>query len=378
MAPARDSALMARALRLARRGLYGCDPNPRVGCVLAQGDAIVGEGFHAAAGGPHAEVRALEAAGSAARGATAYVTLEPCCHRGRTPPCTQALIDAGVSRVVYAMPDPNPAVSGEGAAALASAGLAVERLEGAAAPARALNVGFVKRMTTGRPWVRAKLAMSLDGRTALASGESRWITGEPARTDAHRWRARSSCILTGRGTVAVDDPRLTARPDDVGADVHWRTPWLAIADSRLTTPPGARVFDAHDRVVVFTLDAHAGCAGALTARGAEIVAVGAGRGGVDPAAVLAELGRREANEVHVEAGATLCGSLLASGYIDELLVYLAPHVLGDGARGLFALGPLARMAERTRLHIREVRHVGADLRIRALPLIDRERGDATA
>ena len=372
MASASDSAWMARALRLAREGLYTSDPNPRVGCVVVRDDAVVGEAFHARAGEGHAEVRALERAGDAARGACIYVTLEPCCHHGRTPPCTEALIEAGVARVVYALRDPNPRVGGAGARRLSEAGIAVERLDSAGPEARALNIGFVKRMATGRPWIRVKLAMSLDGRTALASGESRWITGEAARTDVHRWRARASCILTGRGTVAADDPSLTVRLPPAEMPEPPRTPWIAIADSGLATAPGSRLFDLHERVVLFTLDATAGDTAALAGRGAEIVALPGDAHGIDPGSLFAELGRREVNEVHVEAGPTLCGRLLETGYIDELIVYMAPQVLGDGARGLFSMAPLASMAERTRLHMREVRHVGADLRIQALPLIDRE------
>ncbi len=362
---------MARALRLAARGLYTTDPNPRVGCVLAHGETVVGEGFHAMAGGPHAEVEAIAAAGTRARGATAYVTLEPCCHHGRTPPCTEALVAAGVRRVVYALKDPNSQVAGQGAAALEHAGVAAERFDSAGAEARALNIGYIKRMATGRPWIRVKLASSLDGGTALASGESRWITGDAARADVHRWRARSSCILTGRGTVAGDDPALNVR---LAADeATTRQPWLAVVDSGLQLPPPARVFDVHDRVVVFTTAAGSPGAEALRERGAEVVELAADAGGwVAPAALFAELGRREVNEVHVEAGPTLCGNLLETGYVDEIVLYQAPHLLGESARGQFRMGPLAAMQERVALHIREVRHVGHDLRIQALPLINRE------
>lgn len=371
MASGTDAEWMARALRLARRGLYTSDPNPRVGCVIVRDGVALGEGYHARAGEPHAEVMALRAAGDAA-GATVYVTLEPCCHHGRTPPCTQALVTAGVARVVYALRDPNPRVAGEGAKTLAEAGVAVERLDSAGPDARSLNIGFVKRMATGRPWIRVKLATSLDGRTALASGESRWITGEAARTDVHRWRARASCILTGRGTVAADDPSLTVRLPAAEQPESPRAPWIAVVDSGLALSPTARLFDLHARVAVFTRDADAPAAAALRDRGAEVVALPGDDHGIDPASLFAELGRREVNEVHVEAGATLCGRLLETGYIDELIVYMAPQVLGDGARGLFSMTPLASMSERLRLHIREVRHVGGDLRIQALPLIDRE------
>lgn len=372
MARDSDAAWMAQALRLARRGLYTTDPNPRVGCVIVRDRRIVGEGFHARVGEPHAEVAALGMAGEAAAGATVYVTLEPCCHHGRTPPCTDALIDAGVARVVYALRDPNPRVSGAGARRLAEAGITVERLDTAGPDARALNIGFIKRMATGRPWIRVKLAMSLDGRTALASGESRWITGRDARTDAHRWRARASCILTGRGTVAADDPSLTVRLPEAEAPATTRSPWVGIVDSGLAIAPTARLFDLHDRVVIFTRTTEGDAAAALRARGAEVVALPRDDHGIDPAALFAELGRREVNEVHVEAGPTLCGRLLETGYVDELVIYMAPQVLGDSAHGLFAMAPLASMTERTRLHLHEVRHVGSDLRIRAYPLIDRE------
>ena len=370
--PGADAAWMARALRLARLGLYTSDPNPRVGCVVVAGDEVVAEAWHERAGEAHAEARALARAGDRARGATVYVTLEPCCHYGRTPPCTEALIEAGVARVVYALRDPNPRVSGAGAEALAAGGIEVERLNGAAPESRALNIGFVKRMATGRPWIRIKQAMSLDGRTALASGESRWITGAAARTDGHRWRARASCILTGRGTVAADDPALTVRLPEQEQPDRPRSPWIALVDSGLRTPPQARLFDLHQQVVVFTRDAGASGASALTARGAELVELPGDERGIDPAALFGELGRREVNEVHVEAGATLCGRLLDSGYVDELIVYMAPQVLGDSARGLFAMEPLGSMAERTRLHWRDIRQVGSDLRIQALPLIERE------
>lgn len=364
---------MARALRLAARGLYTSDPNPRVGCVLAHGEEVVGEGFHVRAGEAHAEVEALAVAGARARGATAYVTLEPCSHHGRTPPCTGALIEAGVGRVVYATRDPNPQVSGQGAAALADAGIAVEVLESTGAEARALNIGYVKRMTTGRPWIRVKLASSLDGGTALASGESQWITSEAARTDVHRWRARSSCVLTGSGTIAADDPALNVRlaAEEMGEPA--RMPWIGVLDSRLRMAPDARVLSHNERVVVFTTATDEAAAAPLREAGAEVAVLPADADGrVEPAALFVELGRREVNEVHVEAGATLCGSLMEAGYVDEIVLYLAPHLLGDTARGQFHMGPLASMEQRVALHIRDLRHVGPDLCIRALPLIQRQ------
>lgn len=374
MDAATDAAMMARALRLARKGLYRTDPNPRVGCVIAHGDRVVGEGWHRAAGEAHAEIEALRAAGEQARGACVYVTLEPCCHQGRTPPCTGALVEAGVARVVCALRDPDPRVSGRGLAELEAAGITVVRLESAAGPARALNPGFVKRMRSGRPWVRVKLAMSLDGRTALASGESMWITGAAARADVHRWRARSSCILTGRATVAVDDPALTVRLPETEQDgLGARRPWIAIVDSALQTPAAARLFDLHDRVRVFCRESPPTRAAALRARGAEIVELPAGSGGVDLSALLDALGAHEVNEVQLEAGPTLAGRLLDQGLADELLIYQAPHLLGDDARGLFTLPPLASMQQRRRVQIKETRRVGEDLRIRAYPVREQER-----
>jgi diaminohydroxyphosphoribosylaminopyrimidine deaminase/5-amino-6-(5-phosphoribosylamino)uracil reductase len=354
---------MARALELARRGDYTTHPNPRVGCVLVRDGEVVGEGWHVRAGGPHAEVNALRMAGERARGATAYVTLEPCCHHGRTPPCTDALIDAGVRRVVAAMPDPNPQVGGAGIRALQAAGIEVDTGV-LAVEAQRINPGFVMRMRHGRPWVRCKLAMSLDGRTAMASGESRWITGEAARRDVHRWRARSSAILTGVGTVLADDPSLTVRLEgDEFADL--RQPLRVILDSRLRTPPEARLLDLPGETLILTGVADQRREAALAARGASIVTLPLREGRLDLAAVLTYLGRMEINEVHLESGATLAGALLAGGWVDELLVYLAPHLMGDAARGLFRLPGLERMEQRIGLSIRDIRAVGRDWRITA-------------
>ena len=374
MADALDAAHMARALRLAARGLYTCDPNPRVGCVIARGETIMGQGYHAVAGEAHAEIVALGEAGTQARGATAYVTLEPCCHHGRTAPCTEALISAGVRRVVYALRDPDPRVSGRGVAALTDAGISVERMERAGAESRALNIGFIKRMATGRPWIRVKLASSLDGRTALANGESRWITGDAARTDVHRLRARSSCLLTGRGTVLADDPGLDVRLDAaaLGIDRPPRQPAVAILDRQLRTPASAKLFDRHGRVTVFAERDDGEAASALRRAGADIVALAADEHGLELGAVFRSLAARSVNEVHVEAGPTLCGRLMATGHVDEVVLYMAPQLLGDTARGQFSFGPLASMEERVGLHIREIRRVGADIRIDALPIIDRE------
>ncbi len=363
-----DHGWMARALRLARRGLYTTDPNPRVGCVLVDGGRVVGEGWHARAGEPHAEVHALRAAGERARGATAYVTLEPCSHHGRTPPCADALAEAGVARVVAAMTDPNPLVAGEGLERLRAVGIEVESgvLQ---AQAEALNPGFVSRMRRGRPWLRCKLAMSLDGRTAMASGESRWITGAAARADVQRLRARSSAILTGIGTVLADDPSLNVR---LSADALYgvepvRQPLRVVLDTRLQMPASARLLGLEGETLVLTANQDVAARAALEAAGAEVVQVAARDGRLDLRAVLALLAQREINEVLVESGPTLAGALLGAGLIDELVVYMAPHVMGDAARGLFRLPGLDRMADRIALEWADVRRVGTDLRLTLVP-----------
>jgi len=364
MNTADDHRLMARALRLAAHGLYTTDPNPRVGCVLVKDGRIAGEGWHQFAGGPHAEINALAQAGCKAAGSTAYVTLEPCCHQGRTPPCTQALIKAGVQRVVYAMQDPNPQVAGAGAALLQSAGIEVQSGVLAEEAGR-LNPGFALRMRSGRPWVRCKLAMSLDGRTAMASGESQWITGAAARADVHRLRARSSAILTGIGTVLADDPSLTVRlADENETDI--RQPLRVVLDSRLRLPLTARLLGLPGETLVFT-GAGADAAQAHFGRDSvTVVTVPMQSGRLDLATVLQELGSREMNEVHVEAGATLSGALLQAGLVDELVIYMAPHLMGDAARGLFALPGLELMADRLQLAITDIRAVGPDWRITAI------------
>lgn len=352
-----DARHMARALRLAERGLATTDPNPRVGCVIAAGERVLGEGFHARAGGPHAEIEALREAGGAARGATAYVTLEPCSHHGRTPPCADALLAAGLRRVVFAAGDPNPRVSGGGAARLAAAGVLVEGglME---AEARALNPGFLSRMERGRPFVRLKLAASLDGRTALASGASRWITGEAARADVQRLRARSGAVLTGIGTALADDPRLDVRLS--GAD---RQPLRIVLDRRLALPATARLLEPPGEVLVFTSAAALGAGAALAARGARIEALPLAGGGLDLAAMLARLAVLEVNELLVEAGPTLAGALLEAGLVDEVVLYLAPVLLGPDARPLALLPPTESMERRLGLELTESRRVGADLRL---------------
>ncbi len=353
---AADHAHMARALQLARLGLYTTSPNPRVGCVIVRDGLVVGEGWHVRAGEPHAEVHALRAAGEAARGATAYVTLEPCSHFGRTPPCADGLITVGVARVVAAMTDPNPQVAGSGLAKLQAAGIEVHAglME---AEARELNIGFVSRMTRGRPWVRLKTAASLDGKTALNNGVSQWITGLAARQDGHRGRARACAILTGIGTVRDDDPQLTVR----GIKVE-RQPLRVVVDSRLETPLTAKVL-AGGNCLIFAATENAERITGLKAAGAEIVVLPNAHGKVELPALLAELGRRGINELHVEAGFKLNGSLLREGCVDELLIYQAPILLGDKAQGMFDLPELIDLAGKRQLKIIERRLLGDDLRL---------------
>jgi diaminohydroxyphosphoribosylaminopyrimidine deaminase/5-amino-6-(5-phosphoribosylamino)uracil reductase len=342
--------MMARALVLAEKGLYTTTPNPRVGCVMTQGEEIIAEGWHEKAGAPHAEAVALEKAGSRAAGATVYVSLEPCNHFGRTPPCAGALINAKVARVVAALRDPNPHASG-GGAALAAAGIRFEHglMQDAA---RELNIGFVSRMTRGRPWVRLKAAATLDGRTALANGKSQWITGPEARRDGHRWRARACAILTGIGTVKADDPRLTVREIETP-----RQPLRVIVDSRLETPQSARVLEG-EKVLVFSAKP-----GAL--KNAEVVALPNAGGKVDLSRMLQELARRGVNELHVEAGFKLNGSLVREGCVDEVLLYLNPSFLGDSAQGILDLPAPESLAGRTNLRIVSLERLGEDLRILA-------------
>ena len=357
-----DASYMARALRLAERGLMTAAPNPRVGCVLVSAGEVVGEGWHERAGQPHAEIHALQQAGAQASGATAYVTLEPCCHQGRTPPCTQALIAAGITRVVAAMEDPNPHVAGKGLSALRAAG--IEAAAGLLADAaEQLNAGFVMRMRQGRPRVRCKLAMSVDGRTAMASGESRWITGDAARADVHRLRGRSDAIMTGIGTVLADDPSLTLRIDGQHEDA--RQPLRVILDSKLRIPPGAKLLDLPGETLIITGVADAENEARLTRTGVRIAMLPLQHGQLDLAAVLQHLGTLQINEVHLEAGATLCGAMLQAGLVDELVIYMAPHLMGDAARGLFALPGLEQMVQRVKLTITDIRAVGDDWRITA-------------
>lgn len=349
---------MAQALRLAELGLYTTTPNPRVGCVIVRQGQVVGEGYHERAGGPHAEIHALRMAAEQARGATAYVSLEPCSHHGRTPPCADALIQAGVTRVVAAMQDPNPKVSGQGVARLRAAGIdaASGLLE---AEARELNMGFIQRMTRGRPWLRVKTAASLDGGTALGNGQSQWITGEPARHDAHRWRARSCAVMVGIGTLLADNPRLTVRHVETP-----RQPLRVVVDRHLEIPLDAHVL-AGGHALVVTAEDHPDKAARLREMGATVVCLPDAEGKVDLFALMQELAARELNEVLVESGSRLNGALLRAGIVDELLMYLAPHLLGDRARGMFGLGELTGLEQRVDLTIRDIRRIGPDLRILA-------------
>ena len=359
-----DHAMMARALRLAELGTYTTKPNPMVGCVIVRDGEAVGEGWHERAGGPHAEVYALEGARERAKGATAYVTLEPCSHTGKTGPCADALIAAGVSRVVGAMRDPNPEVDGGGFERLRAAGIQVESglME---APARLLNRGFLSRIERGRPWLRVKLATSLDGRSALASGESKWISGEPARADVHRWRARAGALLTGAGTVLVDDPHLTVRleKDEAGKDVPFVAPLRVVLDPGLATVARGHIREG----AAPTLYLHAPDARMPRGIDAQHAHVPVKGGRFDLDAVLALLATRGINEVQVEAGATLAGAFLGAGLVDELLLYVAPVLLGETARPMFDGLHIDAMTERLKMHIVETRRIGEDVRVLLRP-----------
>ncbi|SDX41521.1 diaminohydroxyphosphoribosylaminopyrimidine deaminase [Pseudomonas syringae] len=365
-----DVHYMARALELARKGLYSTHPNPRVGCVIVRDGQIVGEGWHARAGEPHAEVHAVRQAGDLARGATAYVTLEPCSHQGRTPPCADALVNAGLVRVVAAMQDPNPEVSGRGLLRLMNAGIGVQCgvLE---SEARALNKGFLKRMETGRPYVRVKLAMSLDGRTAMASGESQWITGPEARSAVQRLRAQSSVVLTGADTVLADNARLTVRPDELGLNAEMSAlaatcpPLRVLIDGRLRVPLDAPFFQAGSALVVTC--AAASARGRYQEEGHEMLALADSAGHVDLRKLMGELANRGVNEVLVEAGPRLAGAFARLGLVDEFQIFIAGKFLGSSARPLLDL-PLAQMSEALELQIVEMRAVGNDWRVIALPV----------
>lgn len=356
-----DHEYMAQALRLAEKGLYTTTPNPRVGCVIVRDAKVVGCGWHERAGEPHAEIHALTQAGELARGATVYVTLEPCSHHGRTPPCAEALIQAGVGRVVVAMVDPNPQVAGEGLTQLQQAGIRTDigLLE---KEARQLNIGFVSRMTCGRPWLRLKIAASLDGKTALNNGVSQWITGAAARRDVHRLRARSCAVLTGIGTVLADDPMLNVREVETT-----RQPLRVVVDSALRMPLTAKMLLAEETLVVTASRDHTRAEN-LRKAGAEVLVLPPLDGRVDLARMLDELGQRGINEITVEAGRGLNGALARQGLVDEFVFYFAPLLLGDRARGMFDLPELVEMGERRELRIADVGMVGRDVRIRALPV----------
>lgn len=356
---------MARALALAEHSLFISSPNPHVGCVIVDGHGrTLGEGFTQAAGSAHAEVMALrdaQARGEDVRGATAYVTLEPCSHTGRTGPCCDALVAAGIQRVVASLRDPNPRVGGSGFDRLRAAGVAVQLGPGAA-ESRELNIGFFSRMVRGVPWVRMKIAASLDGTTALVNGHSQWITSPPARADGHAWRARACAILTGIGTVLEDDPRLDVREMNTP-----RQPRIVVIDSRLELPAAARLLQVPGReVLVYAAIADPARQAVLEAAGATVVVLPNPQGKVDLAAMLRDLAGREVNEVHVEAGFKLNGSLVREGLVDEFLVYLAPRLLGPGL-GMAAIGPLAALAEGVPLEFRSAERVGPDLRLVARP-----------
>jgi diaminohydroxyphosphoribosylaminopyrimidine deaminase/5-amino-6-(5-phosphoribosylamino)uracil reductase len=363
-----DARFMSRALALAERGLNTTDPNPRVGCVLVRAGEIVGEGWHQRAGEAHAEITAIRAAGARADGATAYVSLEPCHHHGRTGPCSEALLLAGVRRVVAAMTDPDPRTAGQGLEALRRAGIEVVcgLLED---QALALNPGFVMRHTRGRPYIRIKMAASLDARTAMAGGESQWITGAAARRDVQRLRARSSAILTGIGTLLADDPSLGVRAAELGEEVAFQQPLRVVLDRRLRTPGDARLLREPGATLIATLIAtrssHAHTRQALMDAGAEILDLSDDDSALT--ALMAALAARGINEVLVEAGATLCGALLEAGLVDEIVLYVAPILLGDAARGLFHLPNIRTLAQGLKLEVVDVQAVGEDWRITALP-----------
>jgi diaminohydroxyphosphoribosylaminopyrimidine deaminase/5-amino-6-(5-phosphoribosylamino)uracil reductase len=361
MSSVRDAFYMAQAISLAKKGRYTTDPNPRVGCVLVRDGEVIGQGWHVKAGQGHAEVEALKNVPDA-KGATAYVTLEPCSHQGRTPPCCDALIKAGVSRVVAAMQDPNPQVSGSGLEKLKAAGIEVicgVLQEGALA----LNRGFIKRMTDSRPFVRSKLAMSLDGRTAMASGESKWITSNEARADVHRLRAESSAILTGINTVLADDPALNARVD---GDVL--QPVRVVLDTHLNMPVTAQMAKLPGRSLILTCAQDEQKQGALQQAGFEVYQLPCENGRLDLQAVMDFLGQQQINELLVEAGSVLNGALLDEDWVDEYVIYMAPCILGDQGRGLFNLPGLQQMADKKQLKLRDVRQVGQDLKLTYTPL----------
>ena len=360
MFSAADSAHMARALQLAARGRYGAHPNPMVGCVIVRDGKVVGEGWHEEAGGPHAEIHALDAAGEQARGATVYVSLEPCAHHGKTPPCADALVEAGVGRVVAAMEDPFADVAGRGLQHLKEAGIAVE-VGLMRDTAESLNAGFISRVRRGRPRVRLKVAASLDGATAMASGESQWITGPAARRDVQKLRAESGAIMTGIGTVIADDPSMNVRDASIGK--RERQPLRVVIDSRLRMPPESKMLELPGDTLVCCTPGQDPTA--LERAGAEVQAFGAHGDGVNVFEVLAALGERDINDVLVEAGPRLSGYLVEKGLVDELVIYVAPHIMGSETRGMFATPNWLMLGDRKTLDITDLRRIGDDLRITA-------------
>ncbi len=366
-----DHLFMARAIQLAQRGIYTTHPNPRVGCVIVRQDEIVGEGWHMRAGEPHAEVHALNAAAERSAAATVYVTLEPCSHFGRTPPCAEALVKAGVKRVVVAMSDPNPQVAGKGIAALRAAG--IEVTEGVLqAEAAVLNPGFISRFTRGRPFVRCKLAMSLDGRTAMASGESKWITSAAARRDVQRLRARSDAIMTGIGTMLADDPQLDVRPEGID-ELHvvlageMKPPLRVIVDSTLRTPLASRTLGLPGRKLIATAVEYSEILNVLQQKRVNVCRFAGDDQRVNLPLLLDYLAALEINELMVEAGPQLSGAMLQAGLIDELVLYIAPHLMGDQAQGLMSLPGLEKMSQRITLETKEIRAVGDEWRITLRP-----------
>lgn len=365
---ASDLQWMARALQLAERGRYSTRPNPRVGCVLVKQDQLIAEGWHRYAGEGHAEVNALTIAGDDAKGSTAYVTLEPCSHKGKTGPCSQALIEAGILRVVVAMQDPNPLVAGRGISELQKAGIAVECgvME---AQAKQMNPGFIKRMTSGLPYVRCKMAMSLDGRTAMSNGESQWITGAAARGEVQRLRAQSCAILTGVGSILIDDSRLTVRDVQIPEqyDVSRQHPLRVVLDSRLCTPLDAAVIGDDKRSLILYSNSDVSNADDLRKRGAQVIRISGQSNAVDLEAALRYLAEKEqCNDILLEAGATLTGAMMEAGLIDELHLFIAPIFMGSEARPLMQL-PLFKMTEKLNLDIVDVRAFGDDWRVIAKP-----------
>lgn len=365
MFSAADHQYMTQALRLAEQGLYTTMPNPRVGCVIVKDGQVIGEGFHLRAGEPHAEVMALQAAGEAAQGADVYVTLEPCSHHGRTPPCADALIEAGVRRVVAAMQDPNPKVAGNGLAHLAANGIETScgLME---VQARELNPGFISRMTRGKPYVRSKMAASLDGKTALANGISQWITSEAARADVQRWRGRSCAILTAVSTVDADDPLMTVRTPELLDIKQGKQPIRVVADSRLKISPDAKILKGGKVIIAYASDTESK-ASALQQTGAELIQLPDASGRVCLESLLNELAQREINEVMVEAGPGFNGALLELNLIDEFLMYYAPILIGDAGKDMFSMTALTEMNQCRELEIIDLRQVGKDIRLRARP-----------